>query len=110
MQISGALGHTNKVSGKKLATQTIQEMQKIGFKDSLKLADWQRQMTDIFPDVDKGISLTGVYTKSGETVFFKDNTQVGIISDSQFGKWFFDIWLGENTPQPKLRQQLLGIL
>ena len=79
-----------------IAKITIQEMRNLGLKDEVRLATWYRQMLSIFPNVKKG------------TQFFLQQKQIGSIKDKQFGKWFFKIWLSENTNFKELRLQLLG--
>lgn len=104
LQLSYLIG----IKGKKIADRSIEEMRKQGFYDEIKLAAWQTQMRNIFPDVSEGVDLTGVQTQSGDTVFYKDNVEVGRINDPEFSKAFFGIWLDENTSAPDLRRKLLG--
>jgi hypothetical protein len=33
----------------------------------------------------------------------------GSIDDVELGRLFFDIWLGDDTSEPRLRRELLGI-
>ncbi|MBO6550829.1 MAG: chalcone isomerase family protein [Rhizobiales bacterium] len=91
-----------------IAKLTIQEMRNLGLKDEVRLAAWYRQMLSIFPNVKKGTELTGVYNPEKGTQFFLQQKQIGSIKDKQFGKWFFKIWLSENTSFKELRLQLLG--
>lgn len=103
------LSYLRKISGKKIADHSIKEMRNQGFGDEVKLATWHTRMKNIFPNVDDGIILTGVYTDTGETVFYLDDTEIGRINDPEFSKAFFDIWLSERTSAPDLRQKLLGV-
>ncbi len=96
------------LKGKKIADRSAKEIRKQGFSDEVKLATWHAQMQKIFPDVGEGVSLTGVYTKTGETVFFRNNVEIGRINDPEFSEAFFGIWLNEKTSTPKLRRKLLG--
>lgn len=104
------LNYLRNIKGKKIANHSIEEIRKQGFKDEVKLATWHTQICKIFPDVDKGISLIGIYTNTGETIFFQNNTELGRINDAEFSRLFFDIWLSEKTRSPELRKKLLGIL
>lgn len=104
------LSYLRTLEGKKIADRSIEEMRKQGFSDEVKLATWHTQMRNIFPDVDDGISLTGVYTKKGDAVFYLDNTEIGRVQDPEFSKAFFGIWLDEKTSDPDLRRKLLGAL
>ena len=102
------LSYLRTIKGKKIADRSIEEIRKQGFVDEVKLASWHTQMRKIFPDVNEGISLIGVYTTTGETIFFENNTEVGRINNAEFSRLFFDIWLSEKTQAPELRKKLLG--
>lgn len=102
------LSYLMNLEGKKIADRSIEEIRNQGFDDEIKLADWHSQMRSIFPDVGEGVKLIGVYTKEGESVFFKNNETIGRVTDPEFGKAFFDIWLSEKTSEPGLRKKLLG--
>lgn len=97
------------LAGQKIADRSVQEMRKQGFRDEVRLADWHTQMSAIFPDVYEGTVLTGLFTPGGETVFFEGEREIGRIRDPEFGRSFFDIWLGEKTSAPDLRRKLLGM-
>lgn len=102
------LSYLRKIEGKKIADRSVEEMRKQGISDEVKLAAWHAQMSEIFPDVDEGVSLTGIYTEKGEAVFYKNNKEIGTIRDPAFSQAFFNIWLGEDTSAPDLRRKLLG--
>ena len=102
------LKYLRNLSGKKIADRSAKEIRQQGFKNEIKLADWHAQMTSIFPDVKSGTILTGLYTPEGETVFYSNNKAIGTVKDPEFGKWFFGIWLSENTSEPEFRRALLG--
>lgn len=104
------LSYLRTLKGKKIADRSAEEIRGQGFTDEVKLATWHAQMRKIFPDVDVGISLTGVYTKAGETIFYRDNSEIGRIKDPEFSKAFFGIWLDEKTSAPELRRKLLGAI
>ena len=96
------------IRGKDIADRSVQEMRRQGFSDETMLATWGAQMSDIFPDVRKGVVLSAVYIPQQHTIFYHGDDVAGIIQGDDFGKLFFDIWLGEKTSKPKLRQALLG--
>ncbi len=104
------LSYLRPLLGKKIADRSAEEIRGQGFADEIKLAAWHAQMRKIFPDVDEGVSLTGIHTKTGETIFYQDSTEIGRIKDPEFSKAFFSIWLGEKSSAPDLRRQLLGAL
>lgn len=103
------LAYLRALDGDKIADRSAEEIRKLGYGDEAMLAGWHGQMRKIFPDVDRGTRLTGVYTSGGATEFYNGDTLIGRIDDAAFGAWFFDIWLGENTSEPHLRRQLLAL-
>ena len=105
-----SLTYLRYLNGKKIADRSIQEIRKQGFSDEIKLATWHAQMRQIFPDVSEGVVLTGIRTKEGVSIFYKNGQEIGRINDSEFSRHFFDIWLSEKTSAPDLRRKLLGIL
>lgn len=104
------LSYLRNLHGKKIADRSIHEMREQGIDDEVKLATWHAQMKSIFPDVNEGSALTGIYTKNGVTIFYLGDREIGKIKDPEFGHAFFDIWLSEKTTAPDLRQKLLGAL
>lgn len=102
------LTYLRKLSGKKIADRSIEEIRDQGFSNEVKLADWYSQMRSIFPDVDKGVRLTGVFLDSGETMFFRGDQKIGSIQDPEFSRRFSNIWLSPETSAPDLRSKLLG--
>ena len=103
-----SITYLRKLSTARVVDETIKQMRQQGFEDEEKQAEWHREMTAIFPPINKNTVLTGVYTDTRETVFFDGSREVGTIKDPEFGKRFFDIWFGERTEYPKLRDQLIG--
>lgn len=95
-------------SGEKIANRSVQEIRKQGFQNEIKLATWHTQMRDIFPDVNDGDKIVGFYTSKGETVFYDGNNELGHITDPEFSRQFFSIWLSPKTSAPNLRLSLIG--
>lgn len=103
------LKYLRNLHGQKIADRSAQEMRKIGLNDEVKLAAWHEQMREIFPDVNDGTELLGIYRPNAPTRFYKNNQQIGEIKDPEFGRWFFNIWLSKNTTEPEFRKKLLGV-
>lgn len=101
------LEYLRHLHGTKIADKSIEEIRRQGYNDEINLAKWHSQLRDIFPDVDKKSVITGVLDKNQVTTFYLNNNKIGTIADPGFGKRFFDIWLGDNTSAPKIRDQLL---
>ncbi len=102
------ISYLRDIPGEKIAKRSAEEMRGLGVTDEVKLAGWFSQMKDIFPDVREGVIITGIKTNSGETIFYRNDKQIGRINDAEFTKYFFDIWLDPNTSSPDLRRKLVG--
>lgn len=103
-----SLNYLRKLEGEQIAKRTITEMRKQGFEDEVTLARWFDDMRMIIPDVDKNTRITGVADTNQNTLFYSDGELIGEIKDPLFTQKFFDIWLGEKSSQPKMRNKLLG--
>jgi Chalcone isomerase-like len=102
------LSYLRNIKGVKIADQSAEEMRNQERVDEVTLADWHSQMRQIFPDVKKGDSITGIYKETEDCVFYKNNTYIGQVNNTQFCDVFFDIWFGEKTSAPALRNKLIG--
>lgn len=105
-----SIRYLREIEGADIASRSVEEMQKQGFSDAVKLAEWHAQMRKIFPDVKNGSELTAVFTTKKSTDFFYHDKPIGSIKDAEFGMHFFNIWLSEKTSEPGLRRKLLGLL
>ena len=92
-----------------IAKRSVEEMKKQGFNDSAKLNEWQKKMAEVFPDVEKGSSITGIRDSKGNAVFYHNGEKTGVIEDSEFSESFFAIWLDEKTSEPSLRREILSL-
>jgi len=102
------LSYLMSLKGKKIADRSIEEIRAQRIHDEVTLATWHTQLRQIFPDVSNGTNLVGVYVPDGYSVFYEGDKEIGRIDGADFGKAFFDIWLGEKTSEPALRDKLLG--
>ncbi len=104
-----SLTYLRDLEGRAIADRSAEEIRKLGFTDEIRLAAWHSQMRRIFPDVTDGTTLTGIYNAQGESIFYHHGAEVGRITDPEFGRHFFNIWLDPRTSAPELRAQLLGL-
>ena len=102
------LKYLRNLSGRKIAERSAKEIRNQGFSNEVQLAGWYSQMQEIFPDVSKGSVLIGVYQPNEETLFYNGEQLIGRVKDPEFGRWFFGIWLSENTSEPEFRRILMG--
>lgn len=94
--------------GEDIASRSVDEIRDLGVTDEVKLAKWFEHMVSLFPDVTKGNSLTGVVDHNQFSHFFFNDKKLGTVTDPEFSRWFFGIWLDENTSEPEMRRELLG--
>lgn len=104
-----SLSYLRKLEGRKIVSKTIEEMTSQNKFDKSELTDWQKQLSAIIADVDAGTIITGIRDENGHTLFYRDGQAVGQIANERFTRGFFDIWLGETTSEPQLRNRLLGL-
>lgn len=100
------LDYLRNIKGKTIVDSSVTQMRKQGIADA-KLNQWRGQMAAIFPDVSKGVSITGIRDQDGAALFYKGGRLIGSVKDSEFSRAFFNIWLGPNAPAG-LRNKLLG--
>jgi Chalcone isomerase-like len=98
------------LGGESVATTTLSEMERLGFNNPTKAAQWQTLLTTWFSGITQGTKLAAMHNANGYTTFIRNGTQVlGTIADAEFTRYFFGIWLDENSRAPKLRNQLIGM-
>ena len=77
--------------------------------DAAEIELWLTPLAKIWPDVAPGDVLTLLVTQDSVSHFYFDDELIGVIDDPRFGNAFLSIWLSENTSEPRLRKQLLGL-
>jgi hypothetical protein len=101
------LEYLRPIKGGLIAEKSVEEMRKQGVSE-VKLAAWYVQMKEIFPDVDRGTELTGIFENGEPTRFYSGDMLIGQVVDPEFGPAFSLIWLGEKSSRPDLRKELIG--
>lgn len=104
-----SLTYLRNLEGEKIAARSIEEMRKQGWSDEAALDRWYRSLVDIIPDVRESDEIVGVADDRGFTRFYLDGSPIGEVLEPEFTRAFFDIWLGEKSSEPRLRDQLLGV-
>jgi surfactin synthase thioesterase subunit len=100
--------YARQVSAAQLAETSIDEMRRLGVSDEAKLARWDAAMRSVFPDVQSGSRLIGIYRPQRGAQFHSATRLLGSIDDPEFARLFFGIWLDRRTQKPELRAALLG--
>ncbi len=105
-----ALGirYARNIKGARLAEESVNQWQKMGYGLEGNQAAWAAQMKRVFPDVKPGDELVGVSLPEKGVRFFFNGVDNGEISDPAFARAFFAIWLDARTTEPGLRRALTG--
>ena len=74
------------------------------------ISTWQEFLEQSIKPVQKGTHATVSWNPEGYITFHYENNDPTIIEDEDFARAFLNIWLGEESSQPKLRSQILGNL
>jgi len=102
------LEYARSLVGQQIAERSLAEMKKVGEVPDDKAAPWLAAMAQIFPDVNKGDRITGIYQPGEGMRFLLNGKPRGEVRDTAFARLFIAIWLSPRTSEPKLRQALLG--
>lgn len=94
------------ISKKDLIDNTVSQWQHLSFNES-EYSAFLPLLESIWQDIKKGDRLS-MLTQQNKTVFYLNREHIGEIESSTFAKTFMDIWIDENTSEPKLRLKLLG--
>jgi hypothetical protein len=101
------LRYARSLQGKKIAEASDEQFAKLNLGTTQQRAIWKAGMMQIFPDVQDGSHLTGIYLPNQGARFYLDGKPIGDIMDADFAQAFFAIWLSPNTTAPQLRDALL---
>lgn len=102
------LRYARNLQGKKIAAASEDEMRKQSLGSAQQRASWQAAMENIFPDVNEGTHLSGVYLPNEGARFYLNGKFIGEIMDAEFSHAFFAIWLDPQTTAAQLRNALLA--
>ncbi len=100
------LTYRRAIGGETISTASVREIRALGYADETTLARWGQWMTQLFPDVRAGDSISGHYLPTAAR-FDYNGQPLGSIEDAGFARAFFGIWLDPRTSAPELRAALL---
>jgi len=92
----------------KLAQVTLEQMELQAAVEPTLAQQWVQKLSQLYPPIDPGTTLVGLYDPSGRMALYRDGQLLGEIKDGDFAKRFFMIWLDARSSYPKNRLQLLG--
>lgn len=99
------LDYKRSIAGKVIAAASVKEMRRFSTDDAA-LQAWGAAMQRIFPDVQPGDHILGLYRPDGAH-FYHNDRPIGAIDTPGFAATFFAIWLDARTSAPELRAALL---
>ena len=68
---------------------------------------WAVYLEQVIQPVQKGTKATVQWVPGGQIIFHYEGSKPTTIENEKFARAFLNIWLGEKTSRPKLRNQLL---
>ena len=73
------------------------------------LNEWETYLEEAIQPLQEGSKATIEWNPQGTITFQNEGVKSVTIKDESFARSYINIWLGEETSQPKLRSQLLGV-
>ena len=87
---------------------SIKELRRQSSVSESDIESWQGYLEQSIKPVQEGTHATVLWNPEGHITFHYENYEPTTIKDEGFARAFLNIWLGEETSQPKLRDELLG--
>lgn len=103
------LKYARDFKGANIAESSREQIEKQGLGNPQTLDNWQKQLTDLFPNIQEDDTLSALYVPNQPTRFFHNGQPIGQITSADLAQAFMGIWLSSATSEPKLRRQLIGL-
>ena len=100
------LDYLRDIPRERLVQTSLDEMRRLGASEP-QLEGWEGELRRVFPDVKEGESIVGVHYPGRGASFYHQGQTTGEISDAEFARRFFAIWLDPASRSPSLRTALL---
>ena len=69
---------------------------------------WAVYLEQVIQSVQKGTKASVMWVPDGQIIFHYEGSKPTTIKNEKFARAFLNIWLGEKTSRPKLRNKLLN--
>jgi len=100
--------YTRDLKKESVIKSSIKELRRQSSVSESDMESWQGYLEQSIKPVQEGTHATVLWNPEGHIIFHYENSDPITIKDEGFARAFLNIWLGEETSQPKLRNQLLG--
>ena len=100
--------YKREVNKQSVIESSIKEMRRQSNILDKDINQWQDYLEQSILPVQEGSQATVSWNPNGQITFHYQSSEPTTIEDENFARAFLNIWLGEETSQPKLRNQLLG--
>lgn len=95
------------IPSKRLVNATRDQLKHIAYTHP-DLENWMQQLSDFWPDINKGERLRFEVDQEQNNVFFHNGQTIGSVANAEFSYAFLSIWLSPKTSEPDLRQELIN--
>lgn len=103
------LEYARDFSAAKLAEQTQDEWERMGYPQNDESNAWVNQLSEMWPDVSSGDCIVAHNVADGGITFYGTEGELGSIEDNNFAEQFLSIWLSENARFRSSRDELVGV-
>lgn len=103
------LRYARDFDGSDIAERSIDEMEEIGAGTEVQRQGWMVKLTEIFPDVKKGHTLSALHTPGKGMQLFRNGLPLAKVEDPELAEAFMGIWLDPKTSAPEMRRELIGL-
>ena len=102
--------YTRNLKKESVIESSIKELRRQSSVSESNIESWQGYLEQSIKPAQEGTHATVLWNPEGHITFHYENSDPTTIEDKDFARAFLNIWLGEETSQPKLRNQILGNL
>lgn len=103
------LKYARNFKGEDIAKRSIEEIENIGAGTAELRTQWLDELIAVFPDVQKGDTLSALHTPGQGIQFFRNGEPHKTLSNAALAEAFMGIWLDPKTSAPEMRRQLIGL-
>jgi hypothetical protein len=102
------LAYLRDFAAKDIAERSLQEMRRSQAITDAQAARWRAELLRVIPNISRGDRILGLHRPGVGAAFWFNGKISGEITDAEFARLFFGIWLSPQTSEPKLRDALLA--